>query len=170
MINLVLFKSNLIDDEVKALLSNAGYQVREVSNVASCSQYLLDSKDALQEPAQLQQIQTLLAGLGRRAAAGWGLSMRRQTLLAPNGRKVRLTSLEFAFVKLFALHEVGEPVSRKRIVQEFGEDYLNYDQNRLDTLVKRLRRKVEQEALMGLPLHTVRVRGFAFNDVLVIDQ
>jgi DNA-binding response OmpR family regulator len=170
MINLVLFKANLVADELTALFSNAGYRVREVSNAASCSQYVLDSDDTLQEPAELQKLQRLLAVLARPQEAGWRLSMRGQTLQAPNGQRVTLTSLEFAFIKLFALYEVGEAVPRKRIVQEFGENYLNYDQNRLDTVVTRLRKKVEHEALVMLPLHTVRVRGFAFNDVLVIDR
>jgi len=83
---------------------------------------------------------------------------------------VHLTSLEFSFLKLLATIESGEALSRKAIVQAFGEDYLSYDQNRLDTMVKRLRRKVQQEAGLALPLHTVRVKGFAFDDVLVIEQ
>ncbi|MQA39965.1 hypothetical protein GEV02_17585 [Rugamonas sp. FT29W] len=170
MINLVLFRVNLVDHELTKLFSNAGYHVTEVSSAASCSQYLLDDDGAVQEPAELQKLQRLLADLERPVETGWCLSMRSQSLQAPNGVNVALTSLEFTFIKLFALHEVGEPVSRKRIVQEFGENYLNYDQNRLDTLVTRLRKKVEHEAQQVLPLHTVRVRGFSFNDVLVIDR
>jgi|GEM_PF-1774502 len=170
MINLVLFKTNLVDQELTRLFSDAGYHVVEMSSAASCSQYLLDDDGSPPEPANLQKLQSLLAELGRPQEAGWSLSMRHQSLRAPSGISVALTSLEFAFIKLFALHDVGEPVSRKRIVQEFGENYLNYDQNRLDTLVTRLRRKIEQEAQLVLPLHTVRVRGFAFNDLLVIDR
>jgi len=170
MINLVLFKANLGDHELTKLFSNAGYQVIEMSSAASCSQYLLDDDGSPQAPASLQKLQSLLADLGRPAEAGWSLSMRQQSLRAPSGIRIALTSLEFAFIKLFALHEVGEAVSRKRIVQEFGENFLHYDQNRLDTLVTRLRKKVDQEAQLMLPLHTVRVRGFAFNDVLVIDR
>ncbi|MGS0740513.1 helix-turn-helix domain-containing protein [Glaciimonas sp. GG7] len=94
--------------------------------------------------------------------------MRNRTLEAPNGIKSRLTSLEFSFVKIFASFDVGEAVSRKKIVYEFGEDYLNYDQNRLDTMVMRLRKKIVCKAKMEIPLHTVRIRGFAFCDILIL--
>jgi Transcriptional regulatory protein, C terminal len=170
MINLVLFRANLVDQELTRVFSKAGYHVIETSSAASCSQYLLDEDCSPQEPANFKKLQILLADLGLPAETGWCLSMCHQTLRAPSGVSIALTSLEFAFIKLFALHEVGEPISRKRIVQEFGENYLNYDQNRLDTLVTRLRKKVDHEAQLILPLHTVRVRGFAFNDVLVIDR
>jgi DNA-binding response OmpR family regulator len=82
---------------------------------------------------------------------------------------VELTSLEFKFIKNFALVEMNEAVSRKQIVQAFGEDYLSYDQNRIDTMLRRLRKKVESGAGVKLPLNTERVRGFSFGEVLIID-
>jgi len=115
-------------------------------------------------------LQAFIVSLARRFTSGWRLSLRNRTLEAPNGVLTRLTSLEFSFIKIFALVDVGEAVSRKKIVQEFGEDYLSYDQNRLDTMVTRLRKKIEVEAKMAIPLHTVRVRGFAFDDVLILDM
>ena len=65
--------------------------------------------------------------------------------------------------------DVGEAVSRKSIVLAFGEDYLSYDQNRIDTLVRRLRQKIEACAGVQLPLNTERVRGYSFGDLLIID-
>jgi len=101
---------------------------------------------------------------------GWHLSMRHRSLIAPNGQSFELTTLEFTFIKLFALVEKGEAVSRKQIVLSFGEDYLSYDQNRIDTLVRRLRQKTEACSGLRLPLNTERVRGFSFGDTLIIDQ
>jgi DNA-binding response OmpR family regulator len=95
--------------------------------------------------------------------------MRYRRLAAPNGAEMALTSLEFAFIKMFAMVETGEAISRKQIVQGFGEDYLSYDQNRIDTMVRRLRRKAESDLGTKLPLNTERVRGYSFGDLLIID-
>ncbi|MCX7219599.1 MAG: helix-turn-helix domain-containing protein [Burkholderiales bacterium] len=105
----------------------------------------------------------------RKTVPTWRLSSRQRSLQAPDGQLTSLTSLEFSFVKIFAMAEVGEAVSRKKIVLAFGEDYLAYDQNRIDTLVRRLRKKMERNARVKLPLNTVRVRGFSFDDVLILD-
>lgn len=168
MINLLFLKDTTVSDEdlLKAF-HKAGYEVKEVKTAANCSQYLLDGDTDLQQDPRLHHVQALLSSL---VGSHWRLSMRARRLWGPNGRSVHLTSLEFTFLKLLATTESGEAVSRKSIVQAFGEDYLSYDQNRLDTMVKRLRRKVQQEAGLSLPLHTVRVKGFAFDDVLVIEQ
>ncbi|AKU23448.1 hypothetical protein ACZ75_20295 [Massilia sp. NR 4-1] len=107
--------------------------------------------------------------LARQLAPGWRLSMRHRYLEAPAGQRTELTSLEFNFIKIFAMTEMGEAVSRKQIVQSFGEDYLSYDQNRLDTMVRRLRKKIDSQMGIKLPLNTERVRGFSFGDILIID-
>jgi hypothetical protein len=123
-------------------------------------------------PAQREQPEQLLdyiLSLARQLNPGWRLSMRYRRLEAPNGASMALTSLEFAFVKMFAMVDTGEAISRKQIVQTFGEDYLTYDQNRIDTMVRRLRRKAETGLAMKLPLNTERVRGYSFGDLLIID-
>jgi len=116
-----------------------------------------------------EQLRECIVRLARQLTPGWRLSMRNRHLEAPEGALIELTSLEFSFIKMFTMVEVGEAVSRKQIVQAFGEDYLSYDQNRIDTLVRRLRQKIEARTGIKLPLNTERVRGFSFGDVLIID-
>jgi DNA-binding response OmpR family regulator len=118
---------------------------------------------------QPEQLLDYILSLARQLNPGWHLSMRYRRLEAPNGAEMALTSLEFAFIKMFAMVETGEAISRKQIVQAFGEDYLSYDQNRIDTMVRRLRRKAEADLGMKLPLNTERVRGYSFGDLLIID-
>lgn len=118
---------------------------------------------------QRPQLLASILSLARQLNPGWRLSMRYRRLDSPNGISVQLTTLEFNFIKIFATAEIGEVVSRKQIVQTFGEDYLSYDQNRIDTMVRRLRQKVETSAGMKLPLNTERVRGYSFGDLLIID-
>lgn len=116
-----------------------------------------------------EQLRQCIVSLARQLTPGWRLSMRHRRLEAPAGGTIELTSLEFAFIKIFTMVEVGEAVSRKQIVLAFGEDYLSYDQNRIDTMVRRLRQKIETRIGVKLPLNTERVRGFSFGDVLIID-
>lgn len=130
----------------------------------------IDREQDLHEIAAMPALKEYIVLSAKPLTNGWRLSLRSRTLAAPNGLCSRLTSLEFSFIKIFALVDVGEAVSRKKIVMEFGEDYLSYDQNRLDTMVTRLRKKIEAEAQMQIPLHTVRVRGFSFGDVLILDM
>lgn len=118
---------------------------------------------------QPDQLLDYILRLARQLNPGWHLSMRYRRLESPNGASMALTSLEFSFIKMFAMVDTGDAISRRQIVQTFGEDYLSYDQNRIDTMVRRLRRKAESDLGMKLPLNTERVRGYSFGDLLIID-
>ena len=127
------------------------------------------AKSGRRADSRQEQLRECIVSLARQLTPGWRLSMRHRHLETPDGAVIELTSLEFAFIKMFTVVEVGEAVSRKLIVQAFGEDYLSYDQNRIDTLVRRLRQKIEVRTGVKLPLNTERVRGFSFGDTLIID-
>lgn len=169
------------------LLHNAGYQIAHANEPAQCWQQLYQSggENLSATPAckgriifsvnhahpddALSALQAAVVALAQESRRGWRLNLRQRSLQAPNGRQIGLTSLEFIFIKIFSLTEIGQAVSRRQIVHEFGEDYLNYEQNRLDTMVRRLRQKIHTQTGMKLPLSTVRVRGYAFDDVLTLD-
>ncbi|MFC0575942.1 winged helix-turn-helix domain-containing protein [Paraburkholderia solisilvae] len=170
----------LLDDDVRKrgevcdLFSSAGYRV----NYGHAADALgIDSDGgALSKSVTIWQVDPdhpfpmYIANLARGVNPPWRLSLHQRSLIAPNTSRTKLTSLEFTLIKVFALTEKGEVVSRKRIIDEFGEHYLSYDQNRLDTTVMRLRKKVRAQLGMALPLNTVRVRGFTFDDWLILDH
>ncbi|MBN3810146.1 helix-turn-helix domain-containing protein [Paraburkholderia sp. Ac-20347] len=163
------------EQEISNLFSNAGYQItwRQLSDMHRIP---LDPCDKNAKSVTIFPIHqdlldsTPLASTSGCAMQPWRLSLHQHLLVAPNKKHTRLTTLEFALIKLFALVEKGEVVSRRRIIDEFGEHYLSYDQNRLDTLVMRLRKKTMQHLDTPLPLNTVRVRGFSFDDALILDH
>ncbi|MBP7566128.1 MAG: winged helix-turn-helix domain-containing protein, partial [Burkholderiaceae bacterium] len=64
---------------------------------------------------------------------------------------------------LRALAVGGDYVTREAIVKALGEDWLSYDQRRLDTQMRRLRRKVEEACGLRLPITTLRGVGFRFH-------
>ena len=175
MMTLLLLKDDTRNEnEICDFFSSAGYQI----NWSETSATLL----AGQSPNEQNRSITILqmdhthpfppdiANLTRGITLPWRLSMHQRTLTAPNNNQIKLTSLEFTLVKTFAMLEIGEVASRRRIIGEFGEHYLSYDQNRLDTMIMRLRKKIRHGLGMALPLNTVRVRGFSFDDLLILDH
>ncbi|MNR32849.1 hypothetical protein D3C85_1504730 [compost metagenome] len=56
----------------------------------------------------------------------------------------------------------GENISRREIIEALGADYLEYDQRRLDTQMRRLRRRVETASGQTLPVKTLRNSGYCF--------
>jgi DNA-binding response OmpR family regulator len=73
-----------------------------------------------------------------------------------------LSHQDYTVLATLAANDQG--VSRKEIVQALGKDYLEYDQRRLDTQMRRLRRKVEQACALRLPVATLRGVGYRFYD------
>ncbi len=123
----------------------------------------------ISKPTRLPELAAIVTALSRRlpAKASWELSLIAHQIRPPQGQPIPLTTLEFTFFKALG-QASGRPVSRRELVTEFGEDYLLYDQNRLDTLVRRLRQKIEKDSGSELPVHTVRAVGFVFSAPLII--
>lgn len=90
----------------------------------------------------------------------WRLSASPRTLLSPDGVSIALSVQDHAV--LLALMREDGVVTRRQIIETLGEDYYAYDQRRLDTQIRRLRRKVEQACAHPLPVNTLRTIGFQF--------
>jgi len=94
------------------------------------------------------------------APAKWRLSGSPPCLIPPDSAPILLSRQDY--VVLAALVSKREAVSRKEIVEALGHDYLDYDQRRLDTQMRRLRRKVEDACGLRLPISTLRGVGYHF--------
>lgn len=94
------------------------------------------------------------------AAARWKLCASPPRLIPPRLSAIPLSAQDYTV--LLALARGVPSVSRRDIVEALGEDYLQYDQRRLDTQMRRLRRKVEQASGLRLPVATLRGQGFRF--------
>ncbi|CAB3774586.1 DNA-binding response regulator [Paraburkholderia humisilvae] len=161
-------------DEICAALKNAGFRLTGsdlMSAPPAASRLIETSRNvAVLQVDQERPLPLHFASLACGASQPWCLSLRQHVLAAPNDKKTKLTNLEFTLLKIFAVLEQGEVVTRRRIIDEFGENYMTYSQNRLDTIVMRLRRKIRMMAGATLPLNTVRVRGFSFDDWLILQH
>lgn len=169
---IVLSRDPACRRELALLSRGAGYQVLEPCATDCCllapDAFVLQLDGDGDGAVARLPLPACLMGAARPAAA-WRLNLRHRRLAAPGGESIALTGLEFCFVRLLALVERGEAVSRRCIVQEFGHDYLDYEQNRIDTLVRRLRGKAARLQGVRLPLNTERLRGYSFGAVLIID-
>ncbi|WP_076591178.1 PAS domain S-box protein [Herminiimonas arsenitoxidans] len=92
----------------------------------------------------------------------WQLSASPRRLISPNG--INITLSEQDHIVLLTLMSGGECVTRRSIVDALGEDFIEYDQRRLDTQMNRLRRKVEEASGQQLPVSTLRAIGYRFHE------
>lgn len=98
----------------------------------------------------------------------WRLSASPRTLLTPDGVTIALSVQDHAVLRL--LMSADGVITRRTIVEALGENYLTYDQRRLDTQMRRLRRKVQQACTHPLPINTLRTVGFQFYEKATIGR
>lgn len=124
----------------------------------------------LTKPVRLDELAVILKSLTRRLHLGahWRLNLALGLLQAPNGNKVELTGLEAAFLAILGAH-LNQPLDRRQIIQDLGRDYLSYDPRNLDALLRRLRRKVREDAGADLPVQTRHGLGYVLVEALVPD-
>ena len=124
----------------------------------------------LTKPVRLDELAVILKSLIRRLHldAHWRLNLALGLLQAPNGKKVELTGLEAAFLAILGAH-LNQPLDRRQIIQDLGRDYLSYDPRNLDALLRRLRRKVREDAGADLPVQTRHGLGYVLVEALVPD-
>lgn len=112
--------------------------------------------------AELAAIVTALARrLDAQAAPRWVLQRAPRQLVPPGYPPVPLSEQDYLVLETLATG--GDCVTRTAIVRALGGDYLHYDQRRLDTQMRRLRRKVEESCGLSLPITTLRSVGFRFH-------
>ena len=119
----------------------------------------------LGKSVDLDELAAIVGALARRARAsssvGWQLLLRPRLLRAPGFEPLELSHQDCQVLEAL-MRRSGEIVSRQQIVAALGERYLDYDQRRLDTQMRRLRRKVEQATGAPLPVRTSRNAGYCF--------
>jgi len=80
--------------------------------------------------------------------------------VARSGRPIALTAREFALLEFFARHE-GQVVDRAAIAAHVWDDNHDPFTNVLEVLVRRLRRKIDDDFEPKL-IHTIRGAGYRF--------
>ncbi|MDD0973285.1 response regulator transcription factor [Pseudomonas fontis] len=120
----------------------------------------------LSKGCDLDELAAVLCALERRLQFDghdelWRLDWRPRRLLVPGGEAVRLSQQDLLVLNTL-MAQAGKVVSRQQIVEALGESYLDYDQRRLDTQMRRLRRNIEEASGQVLPVKTLRNAGYCF--------
>jgi two-component system OmpR family response regulator len=93
--------------------------------------------------------------------SGWSLDLRKRELFDPENVRVELTSAEFELLRTFCEHP-GEVLGRDKIAKlAQGRRVEPYDRS-VDTLVSRLRNKIEPLEVSAALIKTVRHSGYVF--------
>lgn len=172
--DLVLLDINLPDGDGFAL-------ARELRGSAACGVVMLTSRGTLEDRltgldcgadaylvkhADLREIEATIRSVLRRLAGQqpseplWHYDPLSWQLQAPNGRAVKLTASEAVFVALL-LETPGQVVARERIAAALPRPKESSDRG-LDTLLKRLRKKVEAGTGSDVPVNVVYGVGYCF--------
>ena len=90
----------------------------------------------------------------------WTLDAVTRQCVGPDGRHVALTSSEYDLLAAF-LREPGRPLSRNALLRDLrGRSWTYFDRS-IDTLVARLRKKIDLDPARPL-IRSVRYVGYVF--------
>jgi len=93
--------------------------------------------------------------------AGWALDETTRDLLSPAGQRVDLTSSEFDLLMALLRHP-GQPLSRAALLGVLRGRQWTYFDRSIDTLVARLRKKLDDGADRPPLIRSVRGIGYVF--------
>ncbi len=123
------------------------------------------------KPVVLRELAAAVKGLARRlgppAAAAdetpavWSFDPIDWSLTAPNGVRVALTTAEFYLVNTLAAAP-GLSVSSDDLMLALGKAAVETNRRSLDSVLSRLRRKIEDLTGLNLPVKAVRSVGYVF--------
>ncbi len=95
----------------------------------------------------------------------WRLNIVRWEIKTPNHLEIELTRSELALLNCF-VNKSGQVISRDEIIKGLGFNPAVYDNRRLEVMLRRLRKKIEDAGVVKFPLQTVYGVGLAFNGVM----
>lgn len=100
---------------------------------------------------------------------GWYLAAGSARLRVPNGLAVELTHMESVFLKTL-MDAPGTPVSRDRLLEEIGRPSSYNNLRNLDNCATRLRRKVQSNTGLELPVRACYGQGYAFGEAASVGK
>jgi two-component system OmpR family response regulator len=154
------------------LTARGGVEDRVLGYDAGADLYLVKPIDCRELAAA---IVNLLGRLGKRASFSaqtsvpetWQLVIPLWHLVTPAGEIIKLTAKEMQFIACLA-ENPGKPFRRETLLAELGYGEDEYANRAMDSLVRRLRRKVEKSWNLPSPIKTIRSVGYCFSAHITI--
>lgn len=126
------------------------------------------------KPVRLDVLLAVVTSLQRRIEGEserpiWRLCASPRELRFGEQTPIALSHQDFQTLRAI-MQGQGKTVSRRALVEALGQDYLTYDQRRIDSQIRRLRRKVADQWGIPLPVNTVHSVGYLFGaDGVVVE-
>ncbi|MER2491496.1 response regulator transcription factor [Catenovulum sediminis] len=123
----------------------------------------------LVKPVNLHELNMLIARLFQRIPEGsepssnsWQLIKSQRQLKSPTNTQVHLTGIEFLLLQHLCTNDGIQ--SRTNLCETLYPKTEHIHYGRLDTLVSRLRQKVQKQTGLDLPIHTYRNKGYGLSE------
>lgn len=136
----------------------------------------LDADYYLVKPVDINELVSIVRRYARRLGQQpvstqplWILDCQGWAIKGENESLVELTHKEMSFMKCFVGLE-GLAVKRQTIIRALGFSPDAYDIRRLEAMISRLRKKIEDAGIKHFPLSTVYGVGYAFNELIDVKK
>lgn len=144
---------------IVVLTARAGISCK-ISGLSQGADHFLSKGCDLDELAAVLDALKWRLDLGR-TEQPWVLELGPRRLQVPGAGPVRLSQQDLLVLRCL-MGQAGSNVSRQSVIEALDQDYLSYDQRRLDSQMRRLRRNIEECSGQTLPIKTLRNVGFCF--------
>ena len=131
------------------ILEEAGQELAAIDNTVRRRELEIGRAQAVRQVERLHMF------------AGWTLDETVRDLIGPAGQRVDLTSSEFDLLMAFLRHP-GQPLSRAALLGVLRGRQWTYFDRSIDTLVARLRKKLEDGSDRPPLIRSVRAVGYVF--------
>lgn len=131
----------------------------------------------LLKDSTLREVEAAIRSLLRRTSSfpyaiednvdSWALNGANWTLTAPNRQVLKLTATEFAFLRALCSSN-KEVVQREGLAEVLAGQRSSFDKRHLDTMVSRLRRKIENQSNLPAPIMVVYGVGYTFSAPVIV--
>jgi two-component system, OmpR family, response regulator len=131
------------------ILEEAGHELAAIDNAVGRRELEVRRAQAVRQIERLHMF------------AGWTLDETVRDLIGPAGQRVDLTSSEFDLLMAFLRHP-GQPLSRAALLGVLRGRQWTYFDRSIDTLVARLRKKLDDGSDRPPLIRSVRGVGYVF--------
>ncbi len=169
MTSIVIVSADLLGD-IPARLQQAGHIVITFPDLDSLNAWLAEKQAAVMLPdtaavdkltAQPPVKKPETIKLAENQPSHWLVRPAKLELTTPTSKAIPLTHSECCILRT-AANAGGHPVTRKMLIESMGQNFLHYDERRLEAHISRLRRKIASHGQEAFQVRGVRGHGYLF--------
>ena len=157
---IMLTARDAVEDKVRGYQAGADLYLvkpvdcRELSSAIASLALRLQENAAAEQPADP-------------SPRAWRLVRQQWHMITPDGAAILLTAKEMQFMQCLA-ENPGDSVTRETMLAALGYRDDEYASRAMDSLVRRLRRKIEEELQLPSPVKTIHGLGYCFTAAITI--